>query len=183
MKIAFILLVAVGGLVLVVLIIGAALPKNHVVSRHIVLHRPPSEVYETVRNFNAAPGWRPDLERVEIISTKENRFRFREHGRQGAVTYDLVEDRANERIVTRICDQDLGYSGTWTYIFQNEAGGTRLEITEAGVVSNILFRFVSRFVFGHTATIERYLAALGKRFGENVSPSHKDAGHQLPMWR
>jgi uncharacterized membrane protein len=170
MKIALILLAIVVGLVLVVLIIGAALPRKHVVSRHVILHRPPGEVYETVRNFAAAPSWRSDLEKVEIISTDDNHVRFREHGKQGAVTYDLVEDRPNEKIVTSIADQDLGYSGTWTYTFQNTPDGSRLEITEAGDVSNILFRFVSRFVFGHTATIEKYLVALGKKFGEDVSP-------------
>lgn len=105
-----------------------------------------------------------------MISTSNNQIRFREHGNQGAVTYDLVEDRPNEKLVTRIADQDLGYSGTWTYTFQGTADGTRLEITEAGDVSNVLFRFVSRFIFGHTATIEGYLVALGKKFGEEVSP-------------
>jgi uncharacterized membrane protein len=170
MKIVLVLLAIVAALVLVVLVIGAALPRKHVVSRHVILHRPPGEVYETVRNFAAAPSWRPDLERVENIATSDNQVRFREHGKQGAVTYDLVEDRPNEKIVTRIADQDLGYSGSWTYTFENAPEGTRLEITEAGDVSNILFRFVSRFVFGHTRTIEKYLEALGKKFGEDVSP-------------
>lgn len=170
MKIALILLAVVVALVLVVLIVGAALPRNHVVSRHVILHRSPGEVYATVRDFSAAPSWRPDLERVEMIPTDDNHVRFREHGKQGAVTYDLIEDRPSEKIVTRIADQDLGYSGAWTYTFQSEAGGTRLEITEAGEVSNILFRFMSRFVFGQTSTTEKYLTALGRKFGEEVSP-------------
>lgn len=170
MKIVLILLAVVVGLVLLVLIIGAALPKNHVVSRQVILHRPPGEVYATVRDFTAAPSWRPDLKGVEMIATGDDHVRFREHGKQGAVTYDLIEDRPNEKIVTRIADQDVGYSGAWTYSFQSATDGTRLEITEAGEVSNILFRFMSRFVFGHTSTIEKYLAALGRKFGQEVSP-------------
>ena len=170
MKIALILLAVLIALVLVVLVIGAALPRNHVASRHAIFRRPPHEIYATVRDFGTSPTWRPDLERVEMMPTPDSHVRFREHGKQGAVTYDLVEDRPNEKLVTRIADQDLGYSGTWTYTFQSTADGTRLEITEAGDVSNILFRFVSRFIFGHTGTIERYLAALGKKFGEDVSP-------------
>ena len=170
MKIALILIALVVTLVLVVLVIGAALPKNHVVSRHIILRQPPAEVYAVIRDFGAAPKWRTDLERVEMIPTPDHHVRFREHGKQGAVTYELTEDRPGEKIVTRIADQDLGYSGTWTYTFQGTAAGTRLEITEAGEVSNLLFRFLSRFVFGHSSTIEKYLTALGKKFGENVSP-------------
>jgi uncharacterized protein YndB with AHSA1/START domain len=170
MKIILLLLAAVVALVLVVLVIGAALPRTHLVSRHVILHRPPSEVYGVVRDFINAPSWRPDLDRVEMLRAGDNRVRFREHGKQGAVTYDVVEDQPPEKIVTRIADQDLGYSGTWTYTFQDENGGTRLEITEAGDVPNVLFRFMSRFVFGHASTIEKYLGALGKRFNEEVSP-------------
>lgn len=105
-----------------------------------------------------------------MIATPDNYVRFREHGEQGAITYDLIEDRPGEKIVTRIADQDLGYSGAWTYDFTKDAAGTRVQITEAGEVSNILFRFLSRLVFGHTGTMEKYLTALGKKFGEEVSP-------------
>jgi hypothetical protein len=37
-------------------------------------------------------------------------------------------------------------------------------------VYNPLFRFISRYVMGHTATIESYLRALGKRFGDEPTP-------------
>lgn len=170
MKLFLIILAIVFGLIIAMLVIGAVLPKNHIASRQIVLHRSPDEVYQIVRDFSSAPTWRPDLERVEMIATPDHQVRFREHGEQGAITYDLIEDRPGEKIVTRIADLDLGYSGTWTYSFTKEAAGTRVQITEAGEVSNILFRFLSRFVFGHTSTIEKYLAALGKKFGEEVSP-------------
>ena len=170
MKLALIILAIVFGFVLVVLLIGAVLPRYHVVSRQIILRRSPAEVYQTVRDFSSTPSWRSDLQRVEMIATNDNHVRFREQGKQDAVTYDLVEDQPNEKLVTRIADLDLGYSGTWTYTFSKEGDGTRVQITETGEVSNILFRFVSRFVFGHSSTIEKYLVALGKKFGEDVSP-------------
>jgi hypothetical protein len=67
-------------------------------------------------------------------------------------------------MVTRIRDTDLGYSGQWTYSFTPENGGTLVTITEDGEVSNVLFRFMSRYIFGHTATIDGYLESLAKRF-------------------
>lgn len=170
MKLLFIILGIVFALIIAILLIGAILPKNHIASRQIVLHRSPSEVYQTVRDFSAAPAWRPDLQRVEMIDGTDGRVRFREYGKQDTITYDLLEDRPDEKIVTRIADLDLGFSGSWTYTFTKEAESTRVRITEAGEVSNILFRFVSRFVFGHTATMEKYLTALGKKLGEEVSP-------------
>ena len=170
MKLFLIIVAVVFALIIAMLVIGAVLPKNHVASRQIVLHRSPNEVYGIVRDFGGAPSWRSDLERVEMIATADQHVQFREHGAQGAITYDLVEDRPEEKIVTRIADLDLGYSGAWTYTFNKDAAGTRVQITEEGEVSNILFRFLSRFVFGHTSTMEKYLIALGKKFGENVSP-------------
>lgn len=170
MKIALIITAFFFVIVALILIIGAALPRNHVVSRQIILHSSPYEIYRSVRDFNAAPSWRSDIERVETVATTDNHVRFREYAKHGAVTYDLVEDQPGERIVTRIADQNLGYSGSWTYTFTKETAGTRVQITEAGEVSNILFRFMSRFIFGQTSTIEMYLIALGKKFGEDVSP-------------
>ena len=58
----------------------------------------------------------------------------------------------------------------WTYVFTAEESNTRVTITEDGVVSNVIFRFLSRYAFGHTATIDTYLTALGKQFGESVEP-------------
>ena len=72
--------------------------------------------------------------------------------------------------MTRIVDRDLGYFGAWTYELAPVDGGTRVQITESGEVPNVLFRFLSRFVFGHTGTMDTYLRALGQKFGEKVTP-------------
>lgn len=81
-----------------------------------------------------------------------------------------MEEVADEKLVARIVDRDLGYSGSWTYAFSDTPGGTLVSITENGEVSNILFRFLARFVFGHTSTMDAYLTALGGKFGEKVTP-------------
>jgi hypothetical protein len=57
--------------------------------------------------------------------------------------------------------------GTWTFEFVPDGGGTRLTITERGEVYNPNFRFMSRFVFGHTATMDAFFESLGKRVGES----------------
>lgn len=143
--------------------IGAALPKNHEVSRSVKLAVPVAKVYEVVSDVEAAPSWRKDIQRIEVLGFVGGRKRFREYGSAGNVTYEIVEDRQAERFVTRIVDDDLGYSGSWTYSFEPRSGGTLLTITERGEVSNVMFRFLSRFVFGHSTTIEKYLQALTRR--------------------
>jgi len=41
--------------------------------------------------------------------------------------------------------------------------GTRVRITEHGEVYNPVFRVLSRFVFGHTATLEEFLGNLERK--------------------
>jgi len=51
-----------------------------------------------------------------------------------------------------------------------EGAGSRVRITEHGEVYNPVFRFVSRFIMGHSSTASAYLKALGARFGAAVKP-------------
>jgi hypothetical protein len=156
------------GLVLlaaIVALVGSRLPKEHVASKSILLQRRPDEVYAVVRDFASAPRWRADVSQVEVETQPNGLVYFREVGSNGTVNYELIEDVPAQRMVTKIRDTDLGYSGQWTYTFTAENGGTRLTIREDGVVANIFFRFMSRYVFGHTATIDSYLAALARHFG------------------
>lgn len=167
------LIIVVAGIILVLVLLvavaallGSRLPPEHVASQSIFLRRPPAEVYAVVRDFGSAPKWRSDVKQIDVETRPDGRVYLREVGSNDTVNYELVEDVPNTRMVTRIRDTDLGYSGQWTYTFAAENGGTRLTIREDGVVSNVFFRFMSRYVFGHTATIESYLAALAKHFGE-----------------
>ena len=169
----FIVVGIIGGLLLIggiMALIGSMLPKAHVASRSIVLHRSPQDIYATVRDFGSAPKWRADVKRIEVEAPQGGPVYFREEGKHGTVNYELVEDVPAQKLVTRIRDTDLGYSGQWTYSFTPENGGTRVSIREDGEVSNVLFRFMSRYIFGQTSTIDSYLTSLAKHFGEESAP-------------
>jgi hypothetical protein len=174
MKLVIYIVAAVlGGLVLLVgimALIGSRLPQSHVASRSIFLRKSPQDVYAVVRDFASTPKWRPDVKQVDVESSPGGPVHFREVGKQGTVNYELTEDVPAQRMVTRIRDTDLGYSGQWTYMLAHENGGTRVTIREDGEVSNVLFRFMSRYIFGQTATIDSYLSALAKHFGEEAVP-------------
>jgi hypothetical protein len=61
------------------------------------------------------------------------------------------------------------FSGQWTFEITPAGSNTSiLEITERGEVPNPFFRFVSRFIMGHTKSIEQYMAALAGKFGEKA---------------
>jgi uncharacterized protein YndB with AHSA1/START domain len=170
----WLLFIVIGLIAAVVLVVGIAalvgsrLPQAHVASRSILLRQSPQSVYAVVRDFGSAPKWRDDVTRLDVDVQQDGRVYFREEGSNGTVNYELVEDVPAQRLVTRIRDTDLGYSGQWTYTFAAENGGTRVTIREDGEVSNVLFRFMSRYIFGHTASIDAYLRSLAKHFGEQA---------------
>ena len=95
---------------------------------------------------------------------------WREVGKHDVVTFEEVEAAPPRRLVARIADPSLPYGGSWTYVVTPDGTGSRVTITENGVVYSPVFRFVSRFVFGHHATQEAYLRALGRRFGHETTP-------------
>jgi uncharacterized membrane protein len=151
-------------------LIGSRLSKSHTATRSIFLRQSPQNVYNVIRDFPSAPSWRSDVKRVEVQTRAKGNVHLREEGKNGTVNYELVEDVPGKRMVTQILDTDLGYSGKWTYVFAPENGGARVTITEDGEVSNALFRFMSRYVIGHTATLDAYLSSLARRFGEDTMP-------------
>ena len=145
-------------IVTVVTAIGFALPRGHVSSRDDTFAAPPERVFGTLVDVERYPAWRSGVTRIEVV-TREPALRWREHGND-TITFELQEQQAPLRIVTRIADPSLPFGGTWTYVLAPAGTGTRLTITEHGEVYNPIFRFMSRYVFGHTATIDAFLADL-----------------------
>jgi hypothetical protein len=119
---------------------GAMLPVAHVATRQARFRKSPEAVWAAI--------------------AREKTFR------EDNVNYEVTESDAPRRMVTRIADKNLPYGGAWTYELTPDTAGSSLRITERGEVYNPLFRFVSRFIMGHTATIDNRLRELAKQFGE-----------------
>jgi uncharacterized protein YndB with AHSA1/START domain len=163
----------IGGLValgLVIYVIGLLLPQSHVASASARFAAKPDALWASLTDVAAFPQWRRDVTRVEILPDENGQRGWREYGRQGTVTYRVVESVPPQRLVSRIADERLPYGGTWTYELAPAGDGTRLTITERGAIYNPVFRFVARFVMGHTATMNGVLRALGARHDERVTP-------------
>ena len=160
MRIVILVLGVLVALVLLVIAVGYALPIAHVATREVRLSAPPERVFGVLRDVEKFPAWRSDVKGVEVLATVPA-LRWRERG-DNDITFEMETVEAPRRIVTRIADRSLPFGGSWTYELSPQDGGTRLAITENGEVYNPLFRFMSRFVFGHSATLDRYLADLEK---------------------
>jgi hypothetical protein len=153
-----------GGLAVVILpaiavLIGTALPKEHVARRNMVLRASPNDVFALIAGSSEWRGLKYEL-------LAQNPLKWRETDSNGAITLERVETVVPTRIVNRIADPKLPFGGSWTYEIAPSGTGTELTITENGEVYNPLFRFVSRFIMGHTATIEKYQRDLAAHFKE-----------------
>jgi Polyketide cyclase / dehydrase and lipid transport len=148
----------------IVILIGAALPKEHVASRKILVPASPGDVFALI----AGPS---DWRGIKYTLLTESPLKWRETDSSGqAITYERVETAAPTRIVNRIADPKLPFGGSWTYQIAPDGSGAELTITENGEVYSPLFRFVSRFIMGHTATIEKYQRDLAAHFSTAPRP-------------
>lgn len=164
---------ALAGLILLVTIIGAMLPRDHIASMQVVVPASRDTVWTALTDVAAYPAWRTDVTKVVVLSQPPAPLSWREESSQGAMTLATEAFEPPRRMIGRIQDKDLPYGGAWEYVLEpdgTDGGRTRVTITERGFVSNPIFRFVSRFVMGHHATIESYLKALGRKFGVDVAP-------------
>jgi hypothetical protein len=156
--------VGLAALIAAVAAMGWMLPVQHVVARTVEVAASAPAVYATISRVADYPDWWPDMTRVDMLDARAGRPTFRQHMSTGPVVISVVDAVPDERWVTRIDDPDQPFGGTWTFDLQAiDAGRTRVTLTERGEVYNPIFRFLSRYVFGYTATIESCLAALRAR--------------------
>ena len=144
-----------------VLATGALLPQKHVVSRTVILPQPPDRVWQQI---TAPPTWRPEIKAYQVFPSRDGHRVWSETDHHGQViTYEALESIAPQRLVVRIADSKLPFGGSWTYVITSQQSGSALTITENGEVYNPVFRFVSRFIIGHSSTLDAYIKALQKQ--------------------
>jgi uncharacterized protein YndB with AHSA1/START domain len=152
--------------VMLMTLIGSQLPRNHMATRLGMYHQKPEVLWEAITNVDAMPAWREGLKSVQKLPDRNGLPAHIEVTSSGTIPMETVEMVPPRRLVVRIADDKLPFGGTWTYDIQPTTQGAALRITEIGWVSNPFFRFMSKFVFGQTSTINAYLRSLAKKFGE-----------------
>ena len=124
----------------VVALIGYFLPVAHQASRSAEFNKPPDAVFALFADVTNYQSW---WDGVEVKS-------------------EVVERVPPARIVTKIVGETQ-FGGTWTIDITPEPAGSRVTITERGEIYNVVFRTLSKFVFGYTGTMESCLAAAQKK--------------------
>jgi hypothetical protein len=157
---------ALAGLVILVLVIGWLLPRDHVATRVGRYHQSPETIWAVITDNDAMPSWREGLKSVKPKTSVNGLPADIEVTTMGELPMETVEMTAPRKMVRRLGGDNLPFGGTWTFEITPAADGSTLRITENGYVTNPFFRFVSRFVMGYTGEMEKFLRSLAKKFGE-----------------
>ncbi len=156
---------ALVAMIAIVIVVGMALPQNHVAARSARYSKPPAEVFAIISDVRALPTWNPATKKVEIVSEANGLVSWKVDGN---FPVSMIERDPPRKLVTKI-GPGLPFGGTWTYELAADGAGTRLTITERGEVYNPFFRFVSKFLMGHTKSMDVFLSALAKKLGDTIT--------------
>jgi hypothetical protein len=161
---------ALGLLALVILTwaVGALLPRTHMASRAARFAQPPEAVWQVVSDLSGFAKWAPRVTGVTRLADQNGHPVWTMLG-ESELPLE-VEELRPYRMVTRIANPRLPFGGTWTWEIADAGAGCTVTITERGEIKSSLFRALARFVFGYTSNLDSYLEALGKHFGEDVTP-------------
>ncbi|HJQ65550.1 MAG TPA: SRPBCC family protein [Gemmatimonadales bacterium] len=171
MKWVLIVLGVLVALVALMAVIGLLVPRDHVAGASITLRQSADTIWKVIRDLGGVPQWWPETKSSVRTADKDGHERWEQDVGGFTMAAIIETDDPPRRLVTRI-DSPPGasFGGTWTYEIAPVPEGTRVTVTERGWIANSVFRFLSRFVFGYYGTQEKYLKALGTKFGETVTP-------------
>jgi hypothetical protein len=149
--------------VLIVVVVGAMLPKAHTASRTVRIATPPEALYAVLSDVDRYQSWRPDVKSLQRLADRDGKPAWIEDAGGMKIPLHFERMERPSLLVSRIDGSDLPFGGSWTYQIAPAPGGSDLTITENGEVSNVVFRFMSRFVFGHHATMDGFIKHLQAR--------------------
>ncbi len=156
-----VLLLLVAVCVVVVLVMGSRLPREHRASASAVIAAPQARVWQIIEDINAQPSWRPGLIAVEALPADNGHRCWTEVQKHMRMPLCEVLAAAPTTRIVHIADPNLAFGGDWVYELQPiDANSTRLTITENGTTGPVIWRFAGHYIFHEDTTIKQYESAL-----------------------
>ncbi|GIX06643.1 MAG: polyketide cyclase [Candidatus Poribacteria bacterium] len=175
-------LAGVVGVFALMALIGALLPREYQAEGSTEVPAPPEAVEAALLNVQDYPSWRPWVRSIasfEEIRAGEivKKLRWTEVAQSGErISFALMEHVPRRRLVVEMVSEDLGYGGVWTYQLEPSERGTRIRVTEAGHISNLLMRFFFHVFLGKEDGVKLILRAFQVRFPEVAAPVPVESG-------
>lgn len=154
------LFVVLIGIVAIVFFVGLCLPRRHTAMISAVIPAPVEQVWGRITTVAEFPRWRKDMTSIQIVNDSE----WVEVAGKMRIPMKMSSRDLMKRMVAVINSNDLPFGGEWVYELQSSGGSTQVTITENGEVRQPVYRFVSQFIIGRTATLKKYISSLQDSF-------------------
>jgi hypothetical protein len=150
---------------IVALVIGARLPRDHSTTVTGTVEATPQRVFAVVTAVADAPKWRSEIVAVQILPDREGRDRWVEtlahNQKMSFLAIRTIPPTADGHALRQVQlnDPSASYGGTWTYkiIPGPSPNQTVLQITEDGFIKPWLYRFAMVHLVGTRSNLENYM--------------------------
>ncbi len=155
--------------VVIVLIIGLALPAKTAHTRTITLKQPPAKVFAVLADVQDMPKWNRNMVKVEMLAPVDGKETTRQTFRGGmTMIITTAVSVPPAHLVRELGDAHGPFSGSWSYGIVAVPGGSQVALTEQSKIPNPFFRVMVK-IFGPTKYIDEHLQDLAKYFGETAT--------------
>ncbi|MGB0525708.1 MAG: SRPBCC family protein [Flammeovirgaceae bacterium] len=162
MKIVIIVLLIIAALPL---IIGLFLPNERIFTKTALFKSSPQQIWEVITDIKGQEAWRSDVKSIEMIHTQKGAEKWTEIPKKGKpITFQVKAYQPPNRFDIEIVESD--FSGYWEGRFEENHGGTKVELKEVAIVKNPYFRTLAYLFFDLNQTMDLYLANLKTKLGE-----------------
>jgi uncharacterized protein YndB with AHSA1/START domain len=120
------------GLILLITLVGLALPREHRASSHISLRQPPESVFAVIRDVGALPTWWPSVKRVSRRDDPQGREIWDETMADGFEMGLEVATAEPPRLLKTLIVGDAPFGGSWTTKIEAVPIGSTITVTEHG---------------------------------------------------
>jgi len=125
------------------------------------------ELWDILTNYKGYTEWRRGIKELIVDDADQ----WTEINDYGDIVHYQLEIAEEKRIMTiRIMNKDLPYGGFWEFIIDPQEEGCSLKITESGEVYSPVYRFMSKYIFGHDTTLKNYMEDLETKVNASVKP-------------
>src|SRR5450759_2479755 len=156
--------IPVAGFVLLVLA-GAFMEPQHLVSRTHRFEAPPERVWTALLSIRQLPFDRSDLNNI-VSPLEKDRLPPSIEVLGSPVQIEARTQRAPYKLVVLTTEPGLVYSGTWTFALAPENDATRLTVTEDAAIRSRPMRFVVGRILGEDVLIEGIFRAVARKLVE-----------------
>ncbi len=147
-------LIAMGGVVGLIMIVGMLLPASRTGGASRIIDAPRQDVFAAMTDIESQTGWRSGVAAIELdaegwteVTSRGERIRF------------TWTETGIDRLALRF-ESDRGYSGEWRASLRDEGSGTGIDVEEQAHIQSPIGRIMAHLLFDPAAFSQTYLAEL-----------------------